>query len=86
MEESSERPIIRAALVVSALMLVWMGRGMALGEIPVTGDLLRADYQMMEGYVGLVPVRHLGYHTEPTLRLARVRVRSSSRHGRHRSR
>jgi hypothetical protein len=31
-----------------------------------------AGYQMIEGYVGLVPVRHLSYHTNATLRLAQV--------------
>jgi hypothetical protein len=33
MERSRERPVIQAALAGSALMLLWMGRRIALGEL-----------------------------------------------------
>jgi hypothetical protein len=49
MERSRERPVIQAALTGSALMVLWMGRRIAPGELPLTGDLLRSYYPFGRG-------------------------------------
>lgn len=49
--------ILWPAVIASVAMLLWMGRSLVTGQIPVTGDLLHWNYPIRDFYAGAIGKR-----------------------------